>query len=88
MNLDLQSVGITQADLRLLLLLSQSACAVLALGLFLNWIKGRHPGVLLSCGLFGSGAYFSFTHNEWWPLAAALLAGYVLKSMGFHMGYH
>jgi hypothetical protein len=88
MNLDLQSLGITQADLRLLLLLSQAACAVLAAGLFLNWIKGRHPGVLLSCGLYGSGTYFSFTHNEWWPLAAALAAAFVLKSMGFHMGYH
>jgi O-antigen ligase len=88
MEISLTSVGITQADIRLLLLVSQAAFAVLTVGLFLNWLKSRHPGVLLSCGLFGAGAYFSYYNNNWWPLAVALGAGYFLKSIGFHMGYH
>lgn len=88
MNISLTSMGITQADLHFLLFMAQAAYAVLAVGLFLSWLKSRHPGVLLSCGVFGAGAYFSYNSSNWWPLAAALAAGYFLKSIGFNMGYH
>jgi hypothetical protein len=75
-------------DLRLLLGVTQAAYAVLTAGLAMNWLKNRNAGVFLSFALFGSGAYFSFRYNEWWPLIIAFAASFLLKSMGFQTGYH
>ena len=88
MDTDLQNLGLTQTDLRLMLSVTQAAFAILTAGVVLNWVKSRHPGVLLSAGVFGLGAYFSFNNNNWWPLILAFGAGYVLKGIGFNMGYH
>lgn len=88
MYIDLDAIGLTQGDIRLLLSLCQAGYAMLASGLLFSWIKNRHPGVLLSSGVFGTGAYFSYADNNWWPLGVSLAAGHILKSIGFHMGYH
>jgi hypothetical protein len=88
MDSELQRLGFSQSDLSLMLSVTQAAFAILTAGLILNWVKSRHAGILLSSGVFGLGAYFSFTNNNWWPLVLALCAGYVLKGMGFNMGYH
>jgi hypothetical protein len=87
----LSLAGVTHADLRLLLGATQGACAILAVGLFINWLKNRHAGVLLSSGVFGFAAYssyFSLSNNDWLPLMVAFAAASVLKGMGFQMGYH
>jgi hypothetical protein len=88
MDIELQRLGLNQSDLSLMLSVTQAAYAILTIGLILNWVKSRHPGVLLSSGVFGLGTYFSLNNNNWWPLILALCAGYVLKGMGFNMGYH
>ena len=87
----LSLAGVTKADLHLLLEATQGACAILAVGLLINWYKNRHAGVLLSSGVFGFAAYssyFSLTNNDWLPLMVAFAASSFLKGMGFQMGYH
>jgi hypothetical protein len=83
--------GVTHADLFLLLRATQGACAILTVGLLMNWLKNRHAGVLLSSGVFGFAAYssyFSLSNNDWWPLGVAFAASTLLKGAGFQMGYH
>jgi hypothetical protein len=67
---------------------AQLACAIFTAGLLFNWIKNRNAGVLLTGAAFGFGVIFSVSYNEWWPLVAPLVAGYLLKSIGFQTGYH
>jgi hypothetical protein len=87
----LSLTNITSDDLRLVLNTAQLACGVLAAGLGINWFKTRHPGVLLSCVLYGAAAYTSYfgsNNNDWWPLLVAFGSSWALKNMGYHMGYH
>ncbi len=81
-------LGLTPADWRALLALSQAACTVLTIGLLAKWMKDRHPGVLLASGVYGTGAYFSYANNDWWPLILAMGAGFFFRTIGFHLGYH
>ncbi len=71
-----------------LFLASQVAFAIFTAGLLINWLKSRNAGVLITGAAFGFGVFFSVSYNEWWPLLAALAAGYLLKSMGVQTGYH
>jgi hypothetical protein len=90
-NQILSILNITPYDLRLALNTTQAGSAILSVGLFISWIKSRHPGVLLSCVLFGLGAYYSYfsmSDNDWWPLLVAFTISWLLKSVGYQMGYH
>jgi hypothetical protein len=87
----LSTLNITPTDLRLALNTAQAASAILSVGLCISWIKSRHPGVLLSCVLFGFGAYYSYfslSDNDWWPLGVSFASSWLLKSVGYQMGYH
>jgi hypothetical protein len=88
MEISLTRLGIAQSDLSMLLSLAQVAYVLVSAGLLINWIKSQHAGVLLASGVFGTGAYFSFTNNNWQPLLVAFGTIYLLRSIGFHMGYH
>jgi hypothetical protein len=78
----------TTMDLNAHLLIgaAQVACAIFTAGLLFNWIKNRNAGVLLTSAAFGFGVILSVSYNEWWPLVAPLVAGYLLKSMDFKRG--
>ena len=88
MEISLTRLGIAQSDINMMLGLAQAAYVLIAGGLLANWVKSHHAGVLLAAGVFGTGAYFSFANNNWQPLLVAFGTIYLLKSVGFHMGYH
>ncbi len=88
MEFNLERLGVSQGDLDMMLNLAQCAYVLVAGGLLVTWIKSQHAGVLLSSAIFATGAYFSFVNNNWLPLIVSFGTIYLLKSVGFHMGYH
>jgi len=69
--------------MKFLIYLFSALFVLMSVGLFINYYRSRHLGMLLMGLVYGNAAGLAVVLTHWWPLAAGFILAWVLRLLGF-----
>jgi len=69
--------------IKLVIYLFSAIFVLISIGLFVNYYRARHIGMLLMGLVYGNAAGLALVLAHWWPLVVGFVLAWVLRLLGF-----